>query len=188
MSISRLLLVLLLSLPLSVQAHHFVMGQPVTPVEISDRGELIITGDEISYHPWSSQQLAGKVRIVQYIAGRKSAKKKNSLLIKAVKAAAFPAGRFQPTTIVNSDDEFPGSGFFVRTKTEKNKWRYPWAQFVIDSNGTGRKTWDLKEGGSAIIVLDREGRVQWAKDGALTPDQVCQVLSLVRKLIDSDKS
>ena len=63
------------------------------------------------------------------------------MLIKAVKAAHFPLDRFQPTTIVNTDDVIFGSGFFVLGKIEKNKRRYPWAQFIIDSSGLGHKTW-----------------------------------------------
>jgi predicted transcriptional regulator len=39
-----------------------------------------------------------------------------------------------------------------------------------------RKAWQLEEESSAIIVLDKEGRVQWAKDGALTQEEVQQVL------------
>lgn len=89
-------------------------------VYIREGGELLLNSDdEIHYQKWNSTQLAGKVRIIQYIAGRKSAKKKNSLLIKAVEAANFPQDRFQPTTIVNTDDAIFGTGYFVVGKIEK---------------------------------------------------------------------
>lgn len=101
-------------------AHNFVTGKTVTPVYIREGGELLLNSDdEIHYQKWNSTQLAGKVRIIQYIAGRKSAKKKNSLLIKAVEAANFPQDRFQPTTIVNTDDAIFGTGYFVVGKIEK---------------------------------------------------------------------
>ncbi|WP_269844101.1 YtfJ family protein [Escherichia coli] len=123
-------------------AHNFVTGKTVTPVYIQEGGELLLNSDdEIHYQKWNSTQLTGKVRIIQYIAGRKSAKKKNSLLIKAVEAANFSQDRFQPTTIVNTDDAIFGTGYFVVGKIEKNKRRYPWAQFVIDGNGLGRVAW-----------------------------------------------
>lgn len=103
-----------------MQAHNFVTGKTVTPVYIQEGGELLLNSDdEIHYQKWNSTQLAGKVRIIQYIAGRKSAKKKNSLLIKAVEAANFPQDRFQPTTIVNTDDAIFGTGYFVVGKIEK---------------------------------------------------------------------
>ncbi|HEM7864739.1 TPA: YtfJ family protein [Citrobacter amalonaticus] len=185
MLIRRLLMISLLLSPWLASAHNFVGGQPVKPIVITDRGELLLDNrDTFSYRTWNSSELAGKVRIVQYIAGRKSAKKKNSMLIKAVKAAHFPLDRFQPTTIVNTDDVIFGSGFFVLGKIEKNKRRYPWAQFIIDSSGLGRKTWQLNEMSSTILVLDKEGRVSWAKDGDLTPKEVHQVIAMVQKMVN----
>jgi YtfJ family uncharacterized protein len=186
--LGKLLTLVLLLLPLAASAHNFVYGQLVAPVAIADRGELILREGEFSYQNWNSGELAGKVRVVQYIAGRTSAKKKNSLLITAVKEAQFPEDRFQPTTIVNTDDAIPGSGFFVRGKIEKNKRNYPWAQFVIDSDGIGRKTWQLPEESSTILVLDRQGRVRWAKDGSLSSSEVSDVIGLVQKLIGSGQS
>lgn len=186
MTFPRLLVMSALLLPWCAVAHNFVQGQPVAPVTINDRGELRLDQGNISYHPWNSRQLAGKVRVVQYIAGRTSAKDKNSMLITAVKDAAFPAALFQPTTIVNTDDVIPGTGYFVRGKIEKNQKRYPWAQFIIDSNGLARSRWQLKAASSTIVVLDRQGRVRWAKDGALTPAEVSQVISLVEKLITEE--
>lgn len=186
--LGKLLTLVLLLLPLAASAHNFVYGQLVAPVAIADRGELILREGEFSYQNWNSGELAGKVRVVQYIAGRTSAKKKNSLLITAVKEAQFPEDRFQPTTIVNTDDAIPGSGFFVRGKIEKNKRNYPWAQFVVDSEGIGRKTWQLPEESSTILVLDRQGRVRWAKDGSLSSTEVSDVIGLVQKLIGSGQS
>ncbi|WP_410014612.1 YtfJ family protein [Sodalis sp. C49] len=184
MTLGRLPTILLLLLPLSASAHNFIAGQRVTPVEITDRGELVLDHNTFSYKNWNSSELEGKVRVIQHIAGRTSAKKKNSMLIKAVEDAMFPNDRFQPVTIVNTDDAIPGSGMFVRGKIEKNKKNYPWAQFIIDSNGLARKAWQLKEESSTIVVLDKDGRIQWAKDGALTPEEVYQVITLVHKLLD----
>ena len=183
---SRLIIALIIMLLApGVQAHNFVTGKTVTPVYIQEGGELLLNSDdEIHYQKWNSTQLAGKVRIIQYIAGRKSAKKKNSLLIKAVEAANFPQDRFQPTTIVNTDDAIFGTGYFVVGKIEKNKRRYPWAQFVIDGNGQGRVAWRLPEESSTILVLNKAGQIQWAKDGSLTPEEVDHVIALAQKLFN----
>ncbi len=188
MMLRGLLPLSLLLLPLMASAHNFVKGKPVVPVVIADRGELLLENGTFSYKQWNSAELAGKVRVIQCIAGRTSAKKKNSMLITAVKEANFPNDRFQPTTIVNTDDAIPSSGFFVRGKIEKNKRHYPWAQFIVDSDGLVRQAWQLPEESSTILVLDKQGRVQWAKDGALTPDEVNQVIALLQKLINDDPS
>ena len=183
MTLRKLLAVSCLLLPLMASAHNFVDGQRVAPVGIADRGELILDNDKFSYKNWNSSQLGGKVRVVQHIAGRTSAKEKNATLIEAIKAAKFPHDRYQTTTIVNTDDAIPGSGMFVRSSIESNKQLYPWSQFIVDSNGLARKAWQLQEESSAIVVLDKDGRVQWAKDGALTQDEVQQVVALLHKLL-----
>jgi YtfJ family uncharacterized protein len=47
-----------------------------------------------------------------------------------------------------------------------------------------RKAWQLHEESSAIVVLDKDGRVQWAKDGALSQEEVQQVVALLHKLLN----
>ncbi len=68
---SRLIIALIIMLLApGVQAHNFVTGKTVTPVYIQEGGELLLNSDdEIHYQKWNSTQLAGKVRIIQYIAG-----------------------------------------------------------------------------------------------------------------------
>lgn len=57
-----------------------------------------------------------------------------------------------------------------------------WSQFIVDSNGVARGAWQLDEESSAVVVLDKDGRVQWAKDGALTQEEVQQVMDLLQKV------
>lgn len=184
MTLRTLLAVSCLLMPLMATAHNFTNGQRVAPVGVADRGELILDNDKFSYKNWNSAQLAGKVRVVQHIAGRTSAKEKNDALIEAIKAAGLPHDRYQTTTIVNTDDAIPGTSMFVRSSLESNKKLFPWSQFVVDSDGVVRKAWQLEEGSSAIVVLDKDGRIQWAKDGALTAAEVQQVIALVHKLLN----
>jgi len=184
MTLRRLLAVSCLLFPLMASAHNFVDGQRVAPVGVADRGELVLSNDKFSYKSWNSAQLVGKVHVVQHIAGRSSAKEKNATLIEAIKSAKLPHDRYQTTTIVNTDDAIPGSGMFVRSSIESNKQLYPWSQFIVDSNGVVRKAWQLNEESSAIVVLDKDGRVQWAKDGALSQEEVQQVVALLHKLLN----
>lgn len=51
---------------------------------------------------------------------------------------------------------------FVRSVTGGNKEALPVVAIRVDGNGIARKAWQLDEG-SAIVVLDKDGRVQWAK-------------------------
>lgn len=183
MTLRNVLAAACLLLPLMASAHNIENGQRVPAVGIIDRGELILDNDKFSYKAWNSAQLPGKVRVVQHLAGRSSAKEKNASMIEAIKTANLPHDRYQTTTIVNTDDAIPGSGMFVRSSLESNKKLYPWSQIIVDSNGVTRKAWQLEEESSAVVVLDKDGRVQWAKDGALTQEEVQQVIALLHKLL-----
>ena len=138
MTLRKILALTCLLLPMMASAHQFETGQRVPPIGITDRGELVLDKDQFSYKTWNSAQLVGKVRVLQHIAGRTSAKEK----------------------------------------------LYPWSQFIVDSNGVARGAWQLDEESSAVVVLDKDGRVQWAKDGALTQEEVQQVMDLLHKLIN----
>lgn len=173
-----------LLLPLMGSAHNFEKNQRVAPTGISYKGELVLDNDKFSDKNWNSAQLAGKVRVLQHIAGRSSAKEKNAGLIEAIKAAKFPHDRYQTTTIVDTDDAIIGTGMFVRSSIESNKKQYPWSQFIIDSSGVAKKAWQLEDAGSAVVVLDKDGRIQYAKDGSLTQNEVQQVMALLQQLLN----
>lgn len=173
----------LVLLPGAVFAHALKSDQRVPAVGVDDKGELLYQQDDFSYKRWNSAQLAGKVRVIQHIAGRSSAKEKNAAVIEVIKAARFPHDRYQTTTIVNTDDAIPGTGMFVRSSIESNKKQYPWSQFIVDSKGNVKHVWQLQDAGSAIVVLDKNGRVRFVKDGALTQEEVMQVIDLVRTLL-----
>ncbi|HGM5492693.1 TPA: YtfJ family protein [Serratia fonticola] len=180
---NSMLIISLLLAPMLASAHNFQLQQRVAPVGVSDKGELDYVGNKFSYKDWNSAQLGGKVRVVQHIAGRTSAKELNDPLIEAIKTAKLPHDRYQTTTIVNTDDAIIGTAVFVRNSIEGNKKEFPWSQFIVDSNGNVKKAWDLQPKGSAIVVLDKAGKIQFAKDGALTPQEVQQVMEMLHQLL-----
>ena len=78
MTLRKILALTCLLLPMMASAHQFETGQRVPPIGITDRGELVLDKDQFSYKTWNSAQLVGKVRVLQHIAGRTSAKEKNA--------------------------------------------------------------------------------------------------------------
>lgn len=174
---------LTLIMPVSALAHDIKQGERVPAVGINDKGELLWHQNEFSYKSWNSAQLIGKVRVIQHIAGRSSAKEKNAALVEAIKAAKFPHDRYQTTTIVNTDDAIPGTGMFVRSSIHSSKQQYPWSQFIIDSKGNIQKAWQLEESSSAVVVVDKTGQVRFVKDGALTQQELRQVMILLKTLL-----
>lgn len=184
MNLRHSLLLFTLLIPLVTSAHNFDIGQRITPIGIADKGELLIHNEKIDYKNWNTAQLPGKVRVLQHIAGRTSAKEQNAPLIEALKAANLPHDRYQTTTIINVDDAIFGSGVFVKNSIENSKKEFPWSQFIVDNKGQAAKAWQLTPAGSAIVVLDKEGRVQFAKDGALTQQEIQQVMNLLHRLLN----
>ncbi|WP_337013505.1 YtfJ family protein [Pantoea sp. AS142] len=172
-----------LLLPASVMAHDIRQNMRVPAVGVNDKGELLLQQEKFSYKNWNSAQLSGKIRVIQHIAGRSSAKQMNAALIEAIKAAKLPHDRYQTTTIINTDDAIPGTGMFVRSSVETNKQQYQWSQFVVDSKGNVQRAWQLQPGSSAIVVLDKQGKVKFVKDGPLTQNEVTKVIALVTSLL-----
>ncbi|MDW8846007.1 YtfJ family protein [Erwinia sp. MMLR14_017] len=173
----------LLFFPFIASASTFVMGQHLPLAVIIDDGVIHYSGGEFSYQPWNSATLTGKVRVVLHLAGRLSAKEENASLTEKLQAANLPRERFQTTLIVNTQDAIPGSALFVRASLKSSKKQSPWSQFIIDNSGEARRTWQLKEGGSAVVVLDKSGNIRFYKEGALSPLEVNHVISLLSTLL-----
>ncbi len=183
MLVKYLLIIACLLASFMASAHNFEIGSRVPAVGVEDKGELNYNHAEFSYSNWNSAKLPGKVRIVQHIAGRTAAREMNEPLIEAIRKDNLPRDRYQTTTIVNTDDAIIGSGLFVRSSIESGKKEFPWSQVIVDSNGAVQRAWQLQSKSSAIIVLDKEGVVRFAKEGALTPEEVQKVIDTVNQLV-----
>ncbi|USH02184.1 YtfJ family protein [Grimontia kaedaensis] len=164
-------------------AHNLSNGQALPSVSVEKHGELTLNGDKIGYETWNSADLDGKVRIIQAIAGRSSAKEMNAPLIEAVKVADFPRDKYQTTTIINQDDAIWGTGGFVKSSAEDSKKEFSWSSIVLDKSGAVAGAWRLQDESSAIVVLDTDGTVRFVKEGALSEAEITQVIDLVNKLM-----
>lgn len=110
MTLRKILALTCLLLPMMASAHQFETGQRVPPIGITDRGELVLDKDQFSYKTWNSAQLVGKVRVLQHIAGRTSAKEKNATLIEAIKSAKLPHDRYQTLPLLTPTTRFRVQG------------------------------------------------------------------------------
>lgn len=166
----------------SVQAINLQIGKALPEVNLTEGGELVIVKDEIKPQGWSSKTLAGKVRVLQHIAGRSKVKEKNDPLMEAIKKAKFSTKTYQTTNIINADDVLMGTSYFVKRSAEEAKRANAHSQIVLDNNGSIQKAWDLKPQESLIVVLDKKGNVQYFFEGQLNQQQITEVLTLVKEL------
>lgn len=183
MKIKTLLTLFVACSPSFAFAHNLSLGQAVPKVEVAAYGEVTLSGDETSFQNWSSEDMLGKVRVIQAIAGRSSAKEMNAALMSAITEAKFSTESYQTTTIINQDDAIWGTGSFVKSSAEDSKKEFPWSSIILDEEGNVAKAWQLAEESSAIIVQDKQGKVLFVKEGALDQSEIEQVLALIKQHI-----
>ncbi|MDF2153201.1 YtfJ family protein [Vibrio sp. CAU 1672] len=164
-------------------AHNLSVGSTLPSAEVQAYGEIVLQGDGTAFQPWATQHMTGKVRVIQAIAGRSSAKEMNAPLMTAITAAQFPPENYQTTTIINQDDAIWGTGSFVKSSAQDSKKEFPWSSMVLDENGIVASSWALQEQSSAIIVQDKQGKILFIKEGALSTDEINQVLGLIKQNI-----
>lgn len=183
MKTKTLLSVVLSMTPGLALAHNLSVGESVPEVKVAAYGEIVMQDKGVAYQPWATQHMLGKTRVIQAIAGRSSAKEMNAPLMSAITAAKFPEDSYQTTTIINQDDSIWGTGSFVKSSAQDSKQEFPWSSMVLDKNGVVASNWALQEESSAIIVQDKQGKVLFIKEGALTTNEIDQVISLIQKNI-----
>lgn len=178
--ISALFFGLLLSFSSTVMA--LPLNQPLPFLSIQDKGALALKpySDEAIYRPWSTTELTGKIRVVLHLAGRLSVKEMNAPFVDALKAAKLDHEKYQTTTIVNSDDTLIGTSLLVIHEMIGNQRLYPLSSFVLDDTSKAQKTWHLSRKNCAIMVLDRQGKLIFFKDGALTTKEIESTIALIK--------
>ncbi|WP_288061698.1 YtfJ family protein [Rodentibacter caecimuris] len=164
-------------------AHNLQLEQPLPAVKVAEYGEILLVGKETKFQTWASSSLAGKVQVIHHLAGRTAAKEKNQSMIDAIKAARFSSSDYQTTTIINADDAIVGTGMFVKSSAEKGKIENPHSQVVLDDKSTVKNAWHLNAKDSAIIVLDKKGKVKFVKEGKLSNADIQTVIALITELM-----
>lgn len=167
--------------PTLALAHNLTVGETLPAATIDQHGEILIQQDKPTYHRWKTADMLGKVRVIQAIAGRSAAKEMNAPLMAALTAAEFSGEKYQTTTIINQDDAMWGTGSLVQSSAEDSKAEFPWSSIVLDENGVVAQGWQLQEESSAIIVQDKQGKILFVKEGALSQADIGQVLSLIKQ-------
>lgn len=152
-------------------------------LSIADKGELVLSGNDVGYRPWSYPQQPGKVHVLQYLAATRAASKINEPFTDRMKTELPQGGEFLSTTILNLDEAMWGTSSFVLSELKSNKQEFPRAILVADSDGAGLKQWQLDRESSAIIVTDPQGVVRYFKQGAMSDSEIDNALALIRQYI-----
>ncbi len=183
MSMSRMLssLVLMLICGTALAAAPSV-DAPLPVLSISERGELTLTGDDVSFVPWRSDTNAGTVHVVQYFAATQAASETFKPFTDLLEAN-FPPGTIHVTTILNLDAAMWGTTPFVIAELKKNKRIHPKASMVVDDKGTGVIEWGLGKEGAALLIMDQKGVVKYFTRQAMSEQEITATLQLMKSNI-----
>ena len=176
-------LALLLAIP-STFAGEPAPGNPLPPLSIEDRGEVVLEGEDFAFAPWSSAKQPGKVHVLQYFGATRADSKRFQPFTDLLEQT-FDRGQYHVTTIINLDAALWGTTGLVVSEIKDSKRKYPGSTMVLDENGSGVSTWQLGEEGSGLVIMDGQGVVKYFTRGSLDEEQMKSSLTLVKEQIDA---
>ncbi len=151
-----------------------IVGQPPSLVKID--GE---DGGKVSGEPWSSEEIAklGKVVSVFYIDPEE--KKLNEPVEEAYEKEKFPFEKHGSIAIINMAAAwYPNS--MISSMLAKKQEKYPRTTYVKDMKKKLVKEWDLKDDSVNLLVFDKTGKVLYAKKGQMSPEEISELMKLIR--------
>jgi len=165
-----------------VETHPGLMpGQSLPVLDIQVGGEIYVSDNNIIKRPWSSKcfDSKGKVQLVQYVAANFGVRGQNKMFTDTLVKKRFTSEQLSTTVIVNMADTMELAKGMVIKKVAKNKAEHQTIDFVIDDNGVGLQRWGMKNKSYAIIVLDADGKILFAKDGPLSEFEIESAIKLI---------
>lgn len=187
MIIRMMILLMSLATPIAL-AGEASPGDRLTDLSITDKGELVLSGGDVEYKPWSYPQQPGKVHVLQYMAATQAASKINKPFRKKMTTGLPQGGEFLSTTILNLDEAMWGTSGMVVSELKSSKLEFPHAIMVVDEKGVGLTQWQLEKKNSAVIVIDSDGVVRYFKQGAMSEAEIDSTLALINEFIDKDSA
>lgn len=185
MALSRLAFCFAMTLAYTtVQAATPTIDAPLPALNISERGELTLSGDDFKFVPWSSDTKVGKVQVIQYfgatLGDRDTFKPFTDLL-----QTSFKPGTIHVSTVLNLDAAMWGTTGMVISELKKNKRVHPLATMVLDDEGSGVAKWGLGEAGTGLLVVNNQGIVKFFTPEALSKDEMATTVELIRANLGS---
>jgi predicted transcriptional regulator len=157
------------------------VGKPAPLVKFDGKNGGRVEGSPA----WSSEEIKGKVFSVFYVDPSK--KELNEPLEAAYKAEHFSAADHGSVAIINMAAAwYPNS--LIESKLKEKQAEFPNTVYLKDMNKLLVESWGLGDKTVNLVVFDEKGTVLLQKKEPLTPQEIKEVMVLVRKKIESRKN
>lgn len=147
-------------------------GQVPPKVELKDK-----LGGRLDGTPWSSEEMKGKVHVLFYVDPDE--KDTNNDTSEALEREKFPSEKFQSVAVINMAATFMPN-FLISSSLKEKQEKYPRTIYVRDYKKVLVKAWVLSDDSSDILAFDKQGKVIFRKDGKLTPEEIQQLLKVIK--------
>ena len=190
---------LLISFFSQAYAEEIKIGEKIPEITIEKKGimtfdyeiknnQMACPGEmEITYRPWSTSELEGKVSTIYHLAARMGIEDINQpyidALIKADLPDKLPESDYKTTTILNLDDAVWGTSGLASSKFTKSQEEFPYAYYVADLKGTAAEAWNLEKKNTAVIVIDKSNKVLFFKEGKLNDKDIASAVSKIKEAL-----
>jgi YtfJ family uncharacterized protein len=148
------------------------LGQVPSKIELKEK-----LGGRLDGAPWSSDELRGKVHVLFYVDPDE--KDTNNETSEALDREKFPKEKFQSVAIINMAATFMPN-FLISSSLKEKQEKYPRTLYVRDYKKVLVKEWQLTDDSSDIVAFDNQGKVIFRKDGKLTPEEIQQLLKVIK--------
>jgi len=157
------------------------LAAPITvglpPSLIKLEGSL---GSKVSGEAWSSDEISKTGKIISLFYIDPEEKKLNEPLEAAYEKEKFPTDKHGSIAIINMAAAwYPNS--MINSQLKKKQEQFPRTTYVKDLKKTLVKQWELKDDAVNLIVFDREGKTLYVKRGPMSPDDISELMQLIRK-------
>jgi len=140
---------------------------------------LVIDGDNggrLDGTAWSSEELMGNITTIMYVDPDE--KDLNAHVEDALKALNLPVGALKSVAVINLAASWKPN-WAIESILEGKQEKFPNTVYVKDLKGTLVKNWGLLDDSYDVLLIDREGKVLFSKDGELSAEDVKKLTSLV---------
>lgn len=148
------------------------VGQVPTQVELKAK-----SGGRLDGTGWSSTEMKGKVFVLFYVDPDE--KDLNNEASEALRKEEFPAENYQSVAVINMAATWLPNFAIASSLKDKQK-QYPRTLYVKDLSKELVKAWGLTDNTSDVLVVGKDGRVIFRKDGKLASQEVGTLIKTVK--------